>query len=76
MTTAPPPAVSSGPREEEPPAGDTPRAAAGTDELGGGTRRRHPFWPVGIPVAVYAALGLAAYFPTWPGDPGRIPQCT
>jgi hypothetical protein len=79
MTTAPPPAVSSGPREEEPPAGDTPRAAAGTDELGGGggdARRRHPFWPVGIPVAVYAALGLAAYFPTWPGDPGRIPQCT
>ncbi len=29
-----------------------------------------------MPVAVYAALGLAAFFPTWPGDPGRIPQCT
>jgi hypothetical protein len=31
---------------------------------------------VGLPVAAYAALGLAAYSPTWPGDPGRIPQCT
>jgi hypothetical protein len=29
-----------------------------------------------IPVAIYGVLGLAAYFPTWPGDPSRIPQCT
>jgi hypothetical protein len=29
-----------------------------------------------LSVVAYAALGLAAYLPTWPGDPGRIPQCT
>ena len=32
-------------------------------------------WAVALPVAAYAVLGLAAYFPAWPGDPGRIPQC-
>jgi len=31
---------------------------------------------VALPIALYAVLGLAAYFPTWPGDPSRIPQCT
>ncbi len=29
-----------------------------------------------LPVAVFALLGLAAYYPIWPGDPSRIPQCT
>jgi hypothetical protein len=29
-----------------------------------------------LPLALYAVLGLAAYFPTWPGDPSGIPQCT
>ncbi len=79
MTTAPPPAVSSGPRDGAPPPGDIRQAGVGTDRhggAGGGARGRHPFWEVAVPVAVYAALGLAAYFPTWPGDPGRIPQCT
>ncbi len=33
-------------------------------------------WAVVIPIAIYGMLGLAAYFPTWPGDPSRIPQCT
>ncbi len=32
-------------------------------------------WTVALPVAAYAVLGLAAYFPAWPGDPSRIPQC-
>lgn len=29
-----------------------------------------------LPMVAYAALALAAYYPTWPGDPTRIPQCT
>jgi hypothetical protein len=33
-------------------------------------------WGVALPIALYAVLGLVAYFPTWPGDPSRIPQCT
>ncbi len=33
-------------------------------------------WAAVVPIAAYALLGLAVYFPTWPGDPGRLPQCT
>ena len=32
-------------------------------------------WAVALPVVTYALLGIAAYFPAWPGDPNRIPQC-
>ncbi len=33
-------------------------------------------WSLVLPIVVYGILGLAAYYPTWPGDPGRLPQCT
>jgi hypothetical protein len=44
----------------------------------GAVRRRHPAvpWAVVVPIAIYAGLALAAYYPTWPGDPSRLPQCT
>jgi hypothetical protein len=32
-------------------------------------------WAVVLSIVVYAGLALAIYFPTWPGDPNRIPQC-
>ncbi len=40
-----------------------------------GHRWRIP-WATVLPIAVYAVLGLAAYYPTWPGDPSRIVSCS
>lgn len=48
------------PRTGDPATGDRPR------------RRRLP-WTVVGPLLVYAGLGLVAYWPSWPGDPSRIP---
>lgn len=36
-------------------------------------RRRR--WQLALVVGVYALLALAAHWPAWPGDPGRIPEC-
>ena len=35
-------------------------------------RRASNLWPAAVAIALYAALALAANWPTWPGDPTRM----